>query len=163
MRQLNITPNSTFFMKSRLLPFGPKLHARLASFIDQSTDRAAGRYAQAPLFKFARRRPIYVGTISDVFHELLPHVQLTIADGVASPSTHSLRHSFAVGTLLSWYRAGINPSDRLLHLSTFMGHSDITSTSTYLTITDRLLNVATKRFTHYAATHATATSNRGQP
>jgi len=161
-RDLLIVRDSKF-MKSRLLPFGPRLRARLATFIDQSTECAAGRDAQAPLFTFSRRRPIYAGTISDVFHELLPHLHLTVADGVASPSTHSLRHSFAVGTLLRWYRAGINPSDRLLHLSTFMGHNDITSTSTYLTITDQLLNAATERFTHYAATHATATSDRGEP
>ena len=161
-RDLLIVRDSKF-MKSRLLPFGPRLRARLATFIDQSTECAAGRDAQAPLFTFSRRRPIYAGTISDVFHELLPHLHLTLADGVASPSTHSLRHSFAVGTLLRWYRAGINPSDRLLHLSTFMGHSDITSTSTYLTITDQLLNAATERFTHYAATHATATNDRGEP
>ena len=161
-RDLLIVRDSKFG-KSRLLPFGPKLHARLATFIDQSADRAAGSGAHAPLFTFARRRPIYVGTISDVFHRLLPKLHLTTPEGVASPSTHSLRHSFAVATLLRWYRAGINPGDRLLHLSTFMGHSDVTSTSTYLTITDQLLNAATERFSHYAEALAAATTGRGQP
>ncbi len=159
-RDLLIVRDSKF-TKARLLPFGPKLRAQLVTFIDQRTDRAAGGDVHAPLFSFTRQRPIYAGTISDVFHELLPHLELTIADGVAHPSTHSLRHSFAVGTLTRWYRTGINPSDRLQHLSTFMGHSDIASTSTYLTITDQLLNLAAQRFTHYAAAHATTTSNRG--
>src|SRR5205823_6818942 len=30
--------------------------------------------------------------------------------------------SFAVGTLLRWYRSGINPQQRLWDLSNFMGH-----------------------------------------
>ena len=49
-------------------------------------------------------------------------------------------------TLLRWYRSGIDPGKRLLHLSTFMGHSDPASTSWYLTITDGLLSEANQRF-----------------
>ena len=31
---------------------------------------------------------------------------------------HDLRHSFAVGCLLRWYRDGLDPSTRLHHLAT---------------------------------------------
>lgn len=142
------------FGKSRLLPFGPRLSARLANFIEQRAQQAGGGRPEAPLFTFSRGRPMNPGTISHAFHLLLPSLGLTVGEGVASPTAHCLRHSFAVGTLLRWYREGINPNERLLHLSTFMGHSDITSTSVYLTITDGLLNAAAQRFTTYAAPHA---------
>jgi integrase len=70
--------------------------------------------------------------------------------GVASPHLHCLRHSFAVATLLRWYREGIDPAERLLYLSAFLGHVNPTSTAVYLTITDELLQTASKRFEQFA-------------
>ena len=67
-------------------------------------------------------------------------------DGVAPPHLHCLRHSFAVGCLLRWYREGLDPSTRLYQLSTFMGHVDPASTAIYLTITPQLLAEANRRF-----------------
>jgi site-specific recombinase XerD len=64
---------------------------------------------------------------------------------------HDLRHSFAVGTLLRWYREGADPAARLLHLSTFLGHVDPSSTAVYLTITADLLQAAGERFERLAA------------
>jgi len=63
---------------------------------------------------------------------------------------HDLRHSFAVATLLRWYRSGINPADRLIHLSTFLGHVNPTSTAVYLTITAELLGEGSERFERFA-------------
>ncbi len=65
---------------------------------------------------------------------------------------HDLRHSFAVATLLHWYEAGINPTGKLLQLSTFLGHSKIKATAVYLTITWELLREARSRFAKVAAT-----------
>ena len=65
---------------------------------------------------------------------------------------HDLRHAFAVGTLLRWYRQGIDPNRRLIHLSTFLGHVDPNSTAVYLTITDELLTEADRRFRAFAPT-----------
>ena len=75
---------------------------------------------------------------------------LHVPPGTASPRAHDLRHSFAVGTLLRWYRAGLDPAARLLPLSTFLGHVDPASTAVYLTITQELLQEANHRFEEYA-------------
>jgi integrase len=80
----------------------------------------------------------------------MPRMHLVIPDGVAAPHLHDLRHSFAVGTLLRWYRTGLDPQARLLHLSTFLGHVDPTSTAVYLTVTPSLLGEASRRFARYA-------------
>jgi integrase len=64
---------------------------------------------------------------------------------------HDLRHSFAVGRLLRWYRDGHNPTDKLVKLSTFMGHVDPASTAVYLTVTADLLEAAGQRFERFAA------------
>lgn len=79
------------------------------------------------------------------FHKLVPKLGLSIPPGVANPRLHDLRRAFAVGTLLRWYREGIDPNRRLIHLSTFLGHVDPDSTSVYLTITEDLLREAEKR------------------
>ncbi len=144
------------FGKARLLPFGPRLSARLAAFTALRAEEPSDRRPDAPLFTFSRGQAMHPGTITQSFRLLLPSLDLTISNDIANPTAHCLRHSFAVGTLLRWYRQGVNPNDRLLHLSTFMGHSDISSTSVYLTITDELLAAASDRFTRYAASLATS-------
>ena len=61
------------------------------------------------------------------------------------------RHSFAVGTLLRWYRSGTNPGEGLLKLATFLGHVNPNSTAVYLTITTALLEEANHRFESFAS------------
>src|SRR5207247_3411587 len=101
---------------------------------------------ELPLFSFTKRGCIHEATISQTFHTLLPKLQLRIPPGVSPPRLHDLRHSFAVATLLRWYRQGIDPNCRLIQLSTFLGHVDPNSTAVYLTITEELLHHAARRF-----------------
>jgi len=53
--------------------------------------------------------------------------------------------------LLRWYRNGLDPTARLFHLSTFLGHVSPSSTAVYLTITAELLQEANHRFEGFAA------------
>jgi len=133
------------FGKSRLVPHGPRIGELLA----RQAGRRSGR-DDDPLFSFDGTRCIHPGTASQTFHHLVPALGLTVPDGVAPPVLHSLRHSFAVGCLLRWYRDGIDPQARLLHLSTFMGHVDPVSTAVYLTVTAQLLDEANRRFESFA-------------
>ena len=139
----------TKFYKSRLVPFGPRIGALLRDYI-QARHHGLSITAATPVFTFARNRPINPMTISLVFHALVPRLGLTIPRGVSSPRLHDLRHSFAVGTLLRWYCAGIDPQLRLLQLSTFLGHVGPETTAVYLTITDQLLQEANRRFEQFA-------------
>ena len=143
----------TKFLKSRLVPFGPKLGARLREYLQQQTESAGALAPTAPLFSFGPNpsQAIHPGTISQTFHVLWPRLGLKVPTGAMPPRAHCLRHSFAVGTLLRWYRSGINPQQRLWDLSTFMGHVHPASTAVYLTITAELLESANQRFNHFAA------------
>lgn len=139
------------FGKSRLVPHGPRVGQLVW---DQLARRLGGRSADdvalEPLFTFDCRRSIHPCTASQVFHQLVIDLDLTIPDGVSRPRLHDLRHSFAVGRLLRWYRNGIEPSTRLQQLSTFMGHVAPSSTAVYLTITPDLLDEANRRFEAFA-------------
>jgi integrase len=77
---------------------------------------------------------------------LLPRLSLDVPPGSMGPRVHGLRHSFAVRTLLRWYRDGQSPAARLHYLSTFMGHVNPSATAVYLTITSDLLQEANQRF-----------------
>jgi integrase/recombinase XerD len=61
------------------------------------------------------------------------------------PRIHDLRHSFAVRTLVSWYRAGVDVEALLPRLSTYLGHVSPVSTYWYLSASPELLALAAKR------------------
>jgi integrase/recombinase XerD len=67
------------------------------------------------------------------------------ADASSRPRVHDLRHSFAVRTLLGWYRAGLNVEALLPRLSTYLGHREPRFTYRYLTATPELLGHAAAR------------------
>lgn len=91
-------------------------------------------------------RPVNPGTISIIFRSLADQLDIAIPPGETPAHVHYLRHSFAVGRLLRWYRNGSNPTDKLVKLSTFMGYVDPASTAVYLTVTADLLEAAGQRF-----------------
>lgn len=140
----------TKFSKSRLVPFGPHIASVLDAHLARRTEQVGTLTPEMPVFSFHGGRSVSPGTISQTFHHLLPRLGLDIPQGTAPPRVHDLRHSFAVGTLLRWYRSGVDPRVKLLHLSTFLGHVDPASTAVYLTITRALLDEASRRFETWA-------------
>lgn len=143
----------TKFAKHRLVPFGPKLAAEIDAYRKLSDAYCAELQPQHPLLSFHRDKtlPIDPKSISRGFHQLIPQLGLTIPPGTAYPRAHHLRHSFAVGTLLRWYREQTYPAERLMDLATFLGHVDPSSTAVYLTMTAELLAEASQRFESVAA------------
>jgi integrase len=146
-RQLLIVRGGKFG-KSRLVPHGPRIGELLAAQLQR-----CGNSSDDALFSFGRERQcLNPGTASQVFHRLVTELNFPIPEGVSPPRLHHLRHSFAVGCLLRWYRQGVDPGERLFRLSTFMGHVSPDSTAVYLTITPALLDEAGRRFEAFAPT-----------
>ncbi|WP_345892466.1 tyrosine-type recombinase/integrase [Mesorhizobium amorphae] len=146
-----LTIRETKFSKSRLVPMGPHLAQRLCGFMTLRSQHLVSVTADTPLFSFLRGRPVNPGTISIMFRSLADQLDIPIPPGGTPAHVHDLRHSFAVGRLLRWYRDGHNPTDKLVKLSTFMGHVDPASTAVYLTVTADLLEAAGQRFERFAA------------
>lgn len=67
------------------------------------------------------------------------------SESATRPRIHDLRHTFAVNTLLEWYRAGVDVEARLPTLSTYLGHRDPRSTYWYLSAAPELLALAAGR------------------
>jgi integrase/recombinase XerD len=61
------------------------------------------------------------------------------------PRIHDLRHSFAVHTIMDWYRRGLDPDREMLKLSTFLGHTQPEHTYWYIEAIPELLQLACER------------------
>ncbi len=138
-----ITVRSSKFNKSRELP------------VDASTMSALGDYA-------ARRDPLVPEPVSSMFFVSGKGTPIIYTDfgekfraivraaGIGANSTfpprvHDLRHSFAVNTLVRWYRDGVDVGASLARLSTYLGHRAPGHTYWYLSATPELLGLAAAR------------------
>jgi len=61
------------------------------------------------------------------------------------PRIHDLRHTFAVRTIISWYRKGLDPEREMIKLSTYLGHAKPECTYWYIEAVPELLRLASKR------------------
>jgi integrase len=61
------------------------------------------------------------------------------------PRLHDLRHSFAVNTIVRWYRAGEDVERLLPTLSTYLGHTKVRDTYWYLSACPELMGEAANR------------------
>jgi integrase/recombinase XerD len=86
------------------------------------------------------------GAFNGTFAKLIRQVGLEGHGERVRPRPHDVRHSFAVQTLIDWYRDD-EDVDRLMPLlSTFLGHVDPVSTYWYLEASPELLTLARDRF-----------------
>ena len=61
------------------------------------------------------------------------------------PRIHDLRHTFAVRTIIGWYRKGLDPDREMIKLSTYLGHAKPEHTYWYIEAVPELLQLASKR------------------
>jgi integrase len=61
------------------------------------------------------------------------------------PRIHDLRHTFAVRTILDWFRRGLDPDREMFKLSTYLGHTEPAHTYWYIEAVPELLQLACQR------------------
>ncbi|MCA1699770.1 MAG: tyrosine-type recombinase/integrase [Actinobacteria bacterium] len=84
-------------------------------------------------------------TVNRAFPELLRRAGLEGCGERQRPRPHDLRHTFAVRTLLDWYRAGEEVDRKMPLLSTYLGHVNPESTYWYLQAVPELLALVGRR------------------
>lgn len=83
--------------------------------------------------------------VNYVFPKLLHDAGVNGEGKRRRPRPHDLRHTFALNTLLGWYRAGVNVDAHLPLLSTYLGHVHPSDTYWYLEAAPELLALAGQR------------------
>jgi integrase/recombinase XerD len=136
----------TKFGKSRLV----FIHPTTATVVDgylQVRQEWVGNSARAcpTVFVNSRRGAINPDTLGVTFNQIVAAAGLTTEPGRRPARLHDLRHTFAVTTMIDWYRDDQDVQARLPLLSTWLGHVDPASTYWYLHAVPELLAHAAHR------------------
>jgi integrase len=139
-----LTVRNTKFGKSRELLVHPSTLEALRAY-SAERDRLAPCRCAPSLFVSTRGSRLSHETVQPTFRQLVRRAGLTQPPSSPQPRPHGLRHSFAVKTLISWYRDGGDVAARMPLLSTYLGHVDIAATYWYLSAVPELLALAAQR------------------
>jgi integrase len=147
-----ITIRETKFFKSRILPLAGSALSALREYLDARRKAKAPQSPDSGLFWHDHGGARYTSQgIAWCLIGIIRRAGIKPPKGKIGPRIHDLRHSFVVNRILEWYRAGINPQDKLPFLATYLGHRDIHSTLVYITVTQELLQQANERFRTFGA------------
>jgi integrase len=118
--------------------------------LHRSVVRVLRRYADArdkchPRPRSSRFFLSLTGTALIYNNAHLTFRNLARAAGIRAGRPHDMRHTFAVRTLLRWYREGADVDARMSRLSTYLGHAAPDSTYWYLTAVPELMTIARRR------------------
>jgi integrase/recombinase XerD len=124
--------------------------------LHEGTVRALSEYGERRdrLCPHAERRSFFITTrgtrlthptVSVPFRALLKQAGIKPPSPTRRVRVHDLRHSFAINTLLGWYRDGGDVAARMPLLSTYLGHVDPAATYWYLSAAPELLYLAAER------------------
>lgn len=126
--------NDTKFRKDRLVPPARPLIARLQKYAATLGPLPADAY----FFPSPRGGALHSSGVYRNYRELLHRCHIGHGGRGQGPRLHDLRHTFAVHTLLRWYREGADLQARLPVLATYLGHASIDGTQDYLQMTAEL-------------------------
>jgi integrase len=128
--------------KARLIPLHPTTVVALKRFASERdrlcpTPRSTRYFistigsalTRSEVAKTLRRLTTTLGLRTDTVH----------------PTAHQLRHTFAVRTLIDWQRSGVPIDERIILLSTYLGHVSPAESYWYLTATPELMGHAADR------------------
>jgi integrase/recombinase XerD len=127
------------FNKSRLVPLSASTLGAIDDYLRHRRELAAGSQSAALVVDEHGRRMSY-GRFHTAFRR--------VADAAGIPRTariHDFRHSFAVATILDWYRSGADVQALLPRLSLYLGHVSPKATYWYLTGSPELMALVAER------------------
>jgi integrase len=139
-----LTVRSSKFGKSREVPLHPSTLDALQAY-GLRRDHCCPLPKAPSFFISMRGTRLDQPTVGSTFSLLVRQARLRPRSLRCRPRPHDLRHSFAVRTLLNWYRAGDDVESKLPLLSTYLGHVSPASTYWYLSAAPELLALASKR------------------
>jgi integrase/recombinase XerD len=142
-----LTVVASKFGKSREVALHPRTLEALAAYARRRDELCPAPAAPSFFVSTAGTRLLHAN-IRCVFGRLVRAAGLERRAARCRPRLHDLRHSFALSTLLAWYRAGVDVQARLPWLSTYLGHVDPASTYWYLEAAPELLALAAERLGH---------------
>jgi len=132
---------------SRILMLQPSSVAALAGYAELR-DRLCPDPEGPGFFVSTAGTRLRHNRLNIVFPKLARIAGLTPRPAGCRPRPMDLRHTFAVSTLIDWYRAGADVDALMPVLSTWLGHSKPESNYWYISASPELLALAAGRLRH---------------
>ena len=133
--------------KERILPINPGVAERLAHYCIER-DRLLERRSESLFVNCKGERPNYCWARAN-FVRVCQSIGLrgTWTRPVKGnpPRIHDLRHTFAIRTIIKWYREGNDAAREMHKLTTYLGHEGPRDTYWYLQAVPELLELALAR------------------
>lgn len=140
------------FHRSRWVPLSRDARRELRGYLRKRLRGPYDRRLSAPLLFNGSRayghkgwHSFCGGGLSQAVTSLFAHADVCDPQG-RRPRVHDLRHSFAVESLVRWYRQGGDVQTYLPKLALYMGHVSIVSTAYYLHFVPEIAALASERF-----------------
>jgi integrase/recombinase XerD len=140
----SLTIRASKFGKSREVVLHPTTVEALRAYAERRQHLRPRPRTPSFFVSLTDTRLIY-NNVHFTFHELVEETGIGPRSQRCRPRPHDLRHTFAVNTLLAWYREGLDVASRMHLLSTYLGHLDPADTYWYLSATPELLGLAGER------------------
>lgn len=140
-----LTVRESKFDRTRLVPLHSTTCEVLAEYIARRKSHWDGRPVSNYLFVSSQGTRLCYGRIRKTFLALSCQIGLRGEHDRHGPRIHDFRHSFAIRTLVNWYRCEQDPERLLPVLSTYLGHVRITYTQYYLEGSPELMGEAMRR------------------
>jgi integrase/recombinase XerD len=137
------------FGKSRQVPLQPSTARALQEYA-RRREQLCPQPSSESFFVSLRGTRLIYECVQPTFRMLCDRAGVG-AGAPRPPRIHDLRHTFAVRTLLGWYRDGLDIQARLPWLATYLGHREPRYTYHYLSAAPELLGHAARLLEHAQA------------
>jgi integrase len=149
-----LTIRQSKFGKTRLVPLHPSAVDALTRYRTRRA-RHLRTTPELPFFVASRGQllghPLGDHQVRYIFGALRRQLGWVDRGSHGRPRIHDLRHTFAVRRLVLWHEQGEDINQRMLALSTYLGHVKVSSTYWYLTGVPELMGLLGQAFERYAS------------
>lgn len=137
-----ITIRHAKFDRPRLVPLHDTATAALHAYATER-DRLCPAPGSMAFFVSGAGTRLHRGDVAKTLRRLT--TAMGLRTDTVHPTTHQLRHSFAVRTLIDWHRSGVGVEEHIADLSTYLGHVSPADTYWYLSASPELMALAAER------------------
>lgn len=130
--------------RQREVPLHPSATAALRRYVSVRDEHCPSPATPAFFVTGWGRRPVDT-VFRQTFRVLIAQAGLEGQGHRVRPRPHDLRHTFAVRTLIDWYRTGEDIDRKVPALSTYLGHVSPESTYWYLQLVPELQGLVSER------------------
>lgn len=151
IRDVNLVSGTIFiertkFGKSRHIPIGKRALQYLRQYATARRKQFGTPSKDDRFFVNRYGSPMNPPSVYTEFRRARREAGLLKVRALRPPRVHDLRHAFAVHRVQKWYADGENPQNKLVLLSIYMGHREITYTAHYLQMGAEVLRLGGQGF-----------------